>query len=141
MGCLQHRLIMRLFPHEPILPDRPRSASSTGLPLGLQIMAALDAAFLARDLEPILVRQGCASSAGQPQHPSIHDQQHSCTGHHGPAIGNRRDRPHGTSRLSHISSRTEAQIAGAYCLEMLAEPLPVNAAIIAAVGEPDFAAA
>jgi allantoin racemase len=41
----------------------------------------------------------------------------------------------------YISSLAEAQIAGAICLEMLAEAPPVDAAIIAAFGDPGLAAA
>ncbi|MGL5010271.1 MAG: aspartate/glutamate racemase family protein [Paracoccaceae bacterium] len=41
----------------------------------------------------------------------------------------------------YISSLAEAQIAGAICLEMLAEAGPVDAAIIAAFGDPGLAAA
>ncbi len=41
----------------------------------------------------------------------------------------------------YISSLAEAQIAGAICLEMLAEAPPVDAAIIAAFGDPCLAAA
>jgi allantoin racemase len=43
--------------------------------------------------------------------------------------------------LPYISSLAEAQIAGAICLEMLAEAPPVDAAIIAAFGDPGLAAA
>ena len=41
----------------------------------------------------------------------------------------------------YISSLAEAQIAGAICLEMLAEAPPADAAIIAAFGDPGLAAA
>ncbi|MDO8882970.1 MAG: aspartate/glutamate racemase family protein [Pseudotabrizicola sp.] len=41
----------------------------------------------------------------------------------------------------YISSLAEAQIAGAICLEMLAEAPPVDAAIIAAFGDPGLVAA
>lgn len=41
----------------------------------------------------------------------------------------------------YISSLAEAQIAGAICLEMLAEASPMDAAIIAAFGDPGLAAA
>lgn len=46
-----------------------------------------------------------------------------------------------TRGFPYISSLAEAQIAGAICLEMLAEAPPVDAAIIAAFGDPGLAAA